>query len=552
MAVKPGSIRCAIYTRKSSEEGLEQEFNSLDAQREACEAYVTSQKHEGWMVLLSRYDDGGFSGGTMERPALRQLLADIALGKIDVVVVYKVDRLTRTLTDFARIVEAFDGKGVSFVSVTQQFNTTTSMGRLTLNVLLSFAQFEREVTGERIRDKIAASKKKGMWMGGFVPLGYEVRERKLVVVDEEAAVVRALFQLYEDLGTVALVKAEADRRGYRTKQRSWASGKHTGGIAITRGHLYKLLCNPIYAGRIAHKGEIHDGEHDAIIDAECWDRVQQQLGRQARRQRVRPTARYPSLLAGMIVDADGAPLTPSHANKQGRRYRYYVSRDIVQHGTSQPGWRVPAIEIEGAVKRAIESFLTDAGRLTAELVLTGALENRQAITLAAALVERIDRTLLLDLDLTVTLHPDRLTLSMGTAQLRKALDLPQHGDLDAKVIVDVPMEIRRRGVEMKLVIAADHTDGRMIDPTLVKAIARGRAWFEEIVTGTAPSISEIAQREGVTMRYVSQHIDFAFLSPTIVETILEGRQPVQMTLQSLKQVDLPADWVDQARVLNFR
>ena len=267
MAVKPGSIRCAIYTRKSSEECLEQEFNSLDAQREACEAYVTSQKHEGWMVLVSRYDDGGFSGGTMERPALRQLLADIALGKIDVVVVYKVDRLTRTLTDFARIVEAFDGKGVSFVSVTQQFNTTTSMGRLTLNVLLSFAQFEREVTGERIRDKIAASKKKGMWMGGFVPLGYEVRERKLVVVDEEATVVRALFQLYEDLGTVALVKAEADRRGYRTKQRSWVSGKHTGGIAITRGHLYKLLSNPIYAGRIAHKGEIHDGEHDAIIDA---------------------------------------------------------------------------------------------------------------------------------------------------------------------------------------------------------------------------------------------------------------------------------------------
>jgi site-specific DNA recombinase len=552
MAVKPGSIRCAIYTRKSSEEGLEQEFNSLDAQREACEAYVTSQKHEGWMVLVSRYDDGGFSGGTMERPALRQLLADIALGKIDVVVVYKVDRLTRTLTDFARIVEAFDGKGVSFVSVTQQFNTTTSMGRLTLNVLLSFAQFEREVTGERIRDKIAASKKKGMWMGGFVPLGYEVRERKLVVVDEEATVVRALFQLYEDLGTVALVKAEADRRGYRTKQRSWVSGKHTGGIAITRGHLYKLLCNPIYAGRIAHKGEIHDGEHDAIIDAECWDRVLQQLSRQARRQRGRPSARYPSLLAGMIVDADGAPLTPSHANKQGQRYRYYVSRDIVQHGTSQPGWRVPAPEIEGAVKRAVGSFLEDAGRLTAQLVLVGALQNSQAITRAAALVERIDRTLLLDLDLAVTLHPNRLVLSLGTAHLRTALDLPRQDDPDAKVIVDVPMEIQRRGVEMKLVIAAGNNDGRMVDPTLLKAIARGRAWFDEIVTGIAPSISEIAQRESVTMRYVSQHIDFAFLSPTIVETILEGRQPVQMTLQSVKQIDLPVDWGDQARALNFR
>ena len=365
-------------------------------------------------------------------------------------------------------------------------------------------------------------------------------------------VVRALFQLYEDLGTVALVKAEADRRGYRTKQRSWVSGKHTGGIAITRGHLYKLLSNPIYAGRIAHKGEIHDGEHDAIIDAECWDRVLQQLSRQARRQRGRPSARYPSLLAGMIVDADGAPLTPSHANKQGQRYRYYVSRDIVQHGTSQPGWRVPAPEIEGAVKRAVGSFLEDAGRLTAQLVLVGALQNSQAITRSAALVERIDRTLLLDLDLAVTLHPNRLVLSLGTAHLRTALDLPRQDDPYAKVIVDVPMEIQRRGVEMKLVIAAGNNDGRMVDPTLLKAIARGRAWFDEIVTGIAPSISEIAQRESVTMRYVSQHIDFAFLSPTIVETILEGRQPVQMTLQSVKQIDLPVDWGDQARALNFR
>src|SRR6476660_1886665 len=287
--------RCAIYTRKSSEEGLEQEFNSLQAQCEACEAYIRSQRHEGWVLARTRYDDGGFSGGNIERPALQRLLADIQGGRIEIIVVYKVDRLTRSLADFARLVEIFDAQGVSFVSVTQQFNTTSSMGRLTLNVLLSFAQFEREVTGERIRDKIAASKKKGMWMGGIVPLGYDASERTLVVNAAEAETVRCIFALYRELGCVRRVKEEADRLGLRTKCRTAATGTERGGKPFSRGHLYTLLSNPIYTGHIAHKGELHPGQQAALIDDDSWSTVRDQLAANTSNHRRRAKAAEPSL-----------------------------------------------------------------------------------------------------------------------------------------------------------------------------------------------------------------------------------------------------------------
>ena len=333
MAEKGGGrakrLRCAIYTRKSSDEGLEQEFNSLHAQREACEAFIASQRHEGWHVLSAHYDDGGFSGGTMDRPALQRLLGDIGAGKVDVVVVYKIDRLTRSLFDFAKIVEAFDAKGVSFVSVTQQFNTTTSMGRLTLNVLLSFAQFEREVTSERIRDKIAASKQKGMWMGGAVPLGYDAVNRKLRINAEEAKTVRLLFELYLKLGSVRQLQEECQRRGLRTKLRTMLDGRQSGGTAFSRGHLYRILSNPIYIGRIPHSGRSYEGEHEAIIDAETWDKVQAQLATNAGRKRGRASSKHPSLLAGLLFTAEGVPFTPSHAVNHGRRYRYYVERSLL-------------------------------------------------------------------------------------------------------------------------------------------------------------------------------------------------------------------------------
>src|ERR1700746_3003304 len=309
-----GRKRCAIYTRKSSEEGLEQEFNSLAAQREACEAYIRSQQHEGWLLARNRYDDGGFSGGNLERPAAQRLLTDIRAGRIDIVVVYKVDRLNRSLTDFARLVEIFDAQGVSFVSVTQQFNTTSSMGRLTLNVLLSFAQFEREVTGERIRDKITASKKKGMWMGGIVPLGYDASERTLVVNAAEAETVRCIFALYRELGCVRRVKGEADRLGLNTKRSTTADGIERGGKPFSRGHIYNLLSNPIYIGEITHKGQLYPGQHQPLIDAYTWAAVRDQLAANTSDHRRQAKAADPSLLG----DPQGERLTPSHAVKRGR------------------------------------------------------------------------------------------------------------------------------------------------------------------------------------------------------------------------------------------
>src|SRR5689334_6318082 len=361
--------RCAIYTRKSSEEGLDQKFNSLAAQREACEAYIRSQQHEGWASARTRYDDGGFSGGNMERPALQRLLADIRTGRVDIVVVYKVDRFTRSLADFARLVELFDAEDVSFVSVTQQFNTTSSMGRLTLNVLLSFAQFEREVTGERIRDKIAASKKKGMWMGGNVPLGYDAEERTLIIHPAEAETVRRIFALYRELGCVRRVKEEIDRLGLRTKSSTTANGAERGGKPFSRGHLYTLLSNPIYTGQIAHKGELYPGQQPALIDDASWSIVRDQLAANTRDHRHRAKAAEPSLLAGLLVDARGDRLTPSHAVRKGRRYRYYVSAALDHRCRDGSRARLPARlrEIEEAVIRILAAALTSPAKLGVEL-----------------------------------------------------------------------------------------------------------------------------------------------------------------------------------------
>ena len=354
-------FRCAVYTRKSSEEGLEQEFNSLDAQREACEAYITSQKHEGWTALATLYDDGAYSGGTMDRPALQRLLEDIRARKIDVVVVYKVDRLTRSLADFAKIVEIFDAQGVSFVSVTQAFNTTSSMGRLTLNVLLSFAQFEREVTGERIRDKIAASKKKGMWMGGQPALGYDVKDRKLVVNDAEAATVRSIFQRYLELGAVRALRDHLAASGVLSKRRTAADGSPYGGQKFSRGALYLMLKNRIYRGEIVHKGKASPGEHAAIVDEDLWRSVQGHLEENRLERREGDRALEPSLLTGILFDASSEPMTPTHAVKKGTRYRYYVSRRLITGPAAgrSSGQRLPASNLESLVIGRLRALFAD-------------------------------------------------------------------------------------------------------------------------------------------------------------------------------------------------
>src|SRR6202162_5801703 len=484
---EPGRKRCAIYTRKSSEEGLEQEFNSLQAQSEACEAYIRSQRHEGWALARTRYDDGGFSGGTMERPALQRLLADIQGGQIDMVVLYKVARLTRSLADFARLVELFDAEGVSFVSVTQQFNTTSSMGRLTLNVLLSFAQFEREVTGERIRDKIAASKKKSMWMGGNVPLGYDANERTLVINPAEAETVRRVFALYRELGCVRRVKEEADRLGLRTKCSTTTNGTERGGKPFSRGHLYTLLSNPIYTGHIAHKGELHPGQQAALIDDESWSTVRDQLAANTSNHRRRAKAAEPSLLAGLLVDARGERLTPSHAVKKGRRYRYYVSAALITDAGMDraQGWRLAAREIEEAVIRILADALTSPARLVEPFGAAGMPSDQirkllsRAARLDAALggppgeraklvhelVEKIivdEKTIIIKL---------RRGLLLGGDGPSSASDEPS----DSAVELTATAAFTRRGAVIKLVLPGlaqqKHSSG--CDPALIKAIARG-------------------------------------------------------------------------------
>src|SRR5690348_9707762 len=348
--------RCAIYTRKSTEEGLEQAFNSLDAQREACAAYILSQAPEGWELVGEHYDDGGWSGGNTARPALQQLLADVAAGKVDVILVYKVDRLTRSLADFARIVEALDKAGASFVSITQAFNTTTSMGRLTLNVLLSFAQFEREVTSERIRDKVAASKRKGMWMGGPVPLGYRLESRKLVIDEPDAETVRSVFSRYLELGSVGLLADELAAAGVRTKVRLYSNGRSVGGVCFARGSLAQLLQNPLFVGKVSHRRELFDGEHEAIIDQHSWEGVQALLATNRRERLHGMRARSPSLLTGMISDPDGRPMTPVFTTKGSRQHRYYVTR-LKPGEDKKSAWRVPAGDIDRAVLSCVETSL---------------------------------------------------------------------------------------------------------------------------------------------------------------------------------------------------
>ena len=355
----PAKIRCAVYTRKSSEEGLEQEFNSLDAQREAAEAYVTSQRHEGWLLVPNRYDDGGISGGTLKRPALQRLIADIEAGRIDTVVVYKVDRLSRSLTDFAKLVDLFEANGVTFVSVTQQFNTTTSMGRLTLNMLLSFAQFEREVIGERIRDKFAASRQRGMWMGGWAPLGYDVKDRKLVVNAREAALVRRIFERFAVLGSATRLVRELNDEGCTTKSRMTQDGTFRPGRRFDRGLIHKLLRNRIYLGDAVHKGTAYPGEHDAIVGQALWDRVHAILTTAPRPRAGAARARHPALLKGLIYGPGGRAMTPTHTRKNGKLYRYYVTAQALKTGYGDcPIGCVPAGEVEGAVIAQIRTLLT--------------------------------------------------------------------------------------------------------------------------------------------------------------------------------------------------
>jgi len=557
-------LRCAIYTRKSSEEGLEQKFNSLHAQREACEAYIKSQTHEGWRVVKRHYNDGGLSGGTLERPALKALLADIQARRIDVVVVYKIDRLSRALTDFAKLAELFDAHCVSFVSVTQQFNTTTSMGRLMLNVLLSFAQFEREITGERIRDKIAASKKKGIWMGGFVPLGYDAVERQLVVKEAEAKTVRTLFQLYHKHGTVTAVWNRAQELELRTKQRHRTSGQITGGKAFQRGHIYRVLRNPIYAGWIAHQGAHHEGQHTAIVDRDLWTAVQAQLDTNARRSKVRENAITPGLLVGLLHDEHGRRFTHDHATKGGRRYRYYVINEQPTPATQgqTASRRLPADPIESHVKTSLLNLLASKDEWMNALH-TDHLDARQVgqgERAAASLVQSLKnatpaewiaqlRTLLPR----VTIDRAQLRLEVSRTALRAALGLPANPQRKSRLYEKVtPARFIQRGSQLKLIAKpADEFEGG-IDEDLIRSLARAHAWWRQLKIGDVHSTDDIVRRENLTPSYVTRILRLAFLAPDIIEAILAGRQPPGTSVRQMTQGKrIPIDWAEQRRLFNF-
>ncbi|MDQ3549626.1 MAG: recombinase family protein [Chloroflexota bacterium] len=532
MAEQPRKrLRCAVYTRKSTEDGLEQDFNSLDAQREACTAYVASQRHEGWEAVPDLYDDGGFSGGTMERPALKQLLGEIEAGRVDIIVVYKVDRLTRSLADFARIVDILDRKGASFVSVTQSFNTTSSMGRLTLNVLLSFAQFEREVTGERIRDKIAASKARGMWMGGPAPLGYDVSERRLVVNEGEAQVVRHLFIRYAELGSIGTLIDELAIQGYRTKLRTYRDGRIVGGVAFGKGMLAALLKNRLYAGEVVHGDKCYPGQHDAIISPELFDRVQAMFAMNRRERLEGKRTKHPSLLTGLLTDPDGRTMGPVSTAKGSRRYRYYVSRTEPGSDQSEVA-RVAAGPIEQLVTTMIDRHLCRSVSAS-ELISPPSPSN-------PAWFPAIDqRRKLLGVRAHIQVLRDRVVVTLAGD--------PSTDD-GSDIQLEEPAKLITSGPEMKRAIAPDARSSQgNLDPALLRLIAHAFAARRKLVEGKVePTIN------GYSDEHVSKLVRLSWLAPDIISAILDGHQTAGLNgRRLLRTCDLPLAWSAQRRALGF-
>jgi site-specific DNA recombinase len=512
MAADAKIRRCAIYTRKSTEHGLELEFNSLDAQREACEAYIKSQASQGWRVLPQRYDDPAYSGGNLDRPALKKLLADVEAGGIDVVVVYKIDRLTRSLADFAKLVEAFDARSTSFVAVTQQFNTTSSMGRLTLNVLLSFAQFERELSSERVRDKIAASRRKGKWTGGTVPLGYEAKDKKLVIHKTEAETVRTIFRLYLELKSFSKLVAELDRRGIITKRRDTKVARYNGAIPFTYGPLAYLLKNRVYIGEVHHGGKWFRGEQKAILDRPMFERVQALLKANANGSKVKHFDSG-ALLQGRLYDDKGNLMGPSFSTKNGVRYRFYVSSALLRGRKAGAGsvGRVSAVQIENAVRSALALHQQ-----------TGSVDD------APLDIEQVQR---------VVVARDRLSIAF--------LDSEEH---DTKRQIQVPWSCAP--LDSAAVIDSKNAPGEIRDEGLIQAIVRAHVWLRQLADGTHKSVEVLAETNGIHPKVVRQALRLAFLSSEITSAILEGRQPVTLALARIPKL-LPLPWATQQRLLTL-
>jgi DNA invertase Pin-like site-specific DNA recombinase len=562
--------RCAIYTRKSTEEGLEQDFNSLDAQREACAAFIQSQKQEGWTAIPKTYDDGGYSGGSMERPALKQLLADIEAKRVDVIVVYKVDRLTRSLSDFAKLVEIFDRCGVSFVSVTQQFNTTTSMGRLTLNILLSFAQFERELIGERVRDKVAASKKKGMWMGGTVPLGYDVKNRKLVVNKAEAKTVVEIYRRYLKLKSVPALREDLDASGIRSKRRIRADGSEYGHQKLSQGALYLMLQNRTYRGEATHKGQIYQGEHEPIVDEALWDNVQMLLAQNRIARASGNNTQEPSLLTGLVFDEQGERLTPTWTSKKGARYRYYVSTSLVTgKKISASQRRIPAGNLEAVVLERLRHLLTDKSELIStadqldlqhsrqELLERGSIVASQ-LTLAekkrALITALLRRVVVQSHDIKLEVSLEQLTTMLSAKTVNPPnLDAAETAQGGHTLTLSAPAQFQRVAREIKLMVnrSEDAADPNI---ALLRVIAKGYDLHARLEADDDLSVRDLATADNISSSYVYSLLRLRWLSPAIVATIVNGRQPKDLTAKKLMRLSarLPAEWQEQLLLLGFR
>ena len=527
-------IRCAIYTRKSSEEGLEQDFNSLDAQREACEAYIKSQMHEGWTLITKEYNDGGYSGGTMNRPAFQELLMDIEEDKIDIVVVYKVDRLTRSLMDFSKIIDIFDKHGTSFVSITQQFNTTTSMGRLTLNILLSFAQFEREVTGERIRDKIAASKKKGMWMSGRPPIGYKKEDKKLVVEENDVPKVRMIFDKYLELKSVPKLMEWLRKENIRTK-----SDKK-----FYKGQLYHMLSNKVYIGKIIHKDNVYDGEHVGIIDDITFERVQKLLYENKVDKICGTKCSSNSLLSGLLFDDNGNRMSPTHSNSHKRRYRYYVSQALKNYKKSQAGSvsKIPAGEIEKFLILTTKEFLQNKKQMQKVLSLYDVTKQIELIKIAKAIENYTNPKLIRSVVSKVIVSDKTVEVIFNANAIREILEILHQGD---KITLIPPnKEIEPITITKQIKISQPSKSGNILilnakendtpdpNPYLVNALVKSYYYHRQIQSGR--TIEDLQNEENLKdSKYIRNILNLKYLSPELTEQILNGTQSEDLSLQKL-------------------
>ncbi|OGI23543.1 MAG: hypothetical protein A2287_01750 [Candidatus Melainabacteria bacterium RIFOXYA12_FULL_32_12] len=530
------TIKCAIYTRKSSEEGLEQDFNSLHAQREACESYIKSQQHEGWILVDKKYNDGGFSGGTLERPALKQLFEDIEKDEVNIVVVYKVDRLTRSLMDFAKIVELFDKHSASFVSITQHFNTTTSMGRLTLNVLLSFAQFEREVTGERIRDKIAASKKKGLWMSGSAPIGYKLKEKKLHIDSVNAKKVNTIFEKYLELRSVPELKRYLEDNSIKTKA----------GNTFVKGHLYRILQNRTYIGKIVHKGNIYAGEHKAIIDDVAFEQAQKILCENRIADKCSISSNNPSLLAGKIFDDRGNYMSPSHSNTRNRKYRYYISQALIQARKQEAGTvsKIPAGEIEAFVGNEIKNFLSNTKNIQQYIENYDVNKQKDLLSglkmLQAGINDKPNPVFIRSVLSKVILYKEKVDIILCKDQLIKALEsiiyntqFPEElkEEVDTPILLTKNIRISQTFKSKSMLIISDSKKQEVnINSQLVKAITKSYYWNNLILSGEVNNIKNIKKMENIPGHsYIYKILELRYLAPEIIEKILNGTQPRDLT-----------------------